>query len=465
MRESARVALAMNSPIESQSQDPRRWITLIIAATGLLLICVDITVLYIALPTLTRELGASDTSRLWIINAYPLVVAGLLPGLGTLGDRFGHRRLFVAGLAIFGAASLAAAYSPTVGLLIAARALQGVGGATMMPATLAIIRSSFSDPRERALALGIWSGVASGGMALGPVIAGALLEHFWWGSVFLINVPVVILALVATAWVIPPGSRSAGSPWDLRGSLQLLVGLTAVVFAIKEIAHQPFSMLRLCAALAVGAAFLFIYLRGQKTRAQPLIDLALFRQHEFAAGFAAASCGTAGAVGVELALGQHLQLVLDRSPLEAALILLPMPLGAFIAGPFAGWLMHRAPPTWLMVSGFGLAAGCALLLPLFPLSVLLLTGIGLGIGTTVTCASTSVMNAAPPERAGMAASIEEVGFELGGAVGVAIFGTLLTLVYRREPTEALDAVLVGAALLWCATGLAIRIWVDREYSV
>jgi MFS transporter, DHA2 family, multidrug resistance protein len=406
---------------------------------------------------LTRELGASDSARLWIINAYPLVVAGLLPGLGTLGDRFGHRRLFVAGLVIFGVASLAAAYAPTTGLLIAARALQGVGGATMMPATLAIIRSTFSDKRERAWALGIWSGVASGGMALGPIIAGALLEHFWWGSVFLINVPVIAIALVATLWVIPRTPPPGGAPWDLTGSLQLLVGLTALVFAIKEVAHQPFSLMRVAVALATGIAFIAVYLRGQRTRAQPLIDLTLFRRHEFAAGFAAASCSTAGAVGVELALGQHLQLVLHRSPLEAAMILVPMPLGAFIAGPLAGWLLHRVQATLLMVGGLGMAAICALLLPVFPLSIWLLTGIGGGIGATVTCASTTVMNAAPPERAGMAASIEEVGFEMGGAVGIAVFGTLLTLVYRRAPAEALDAVLVGAALLWCATGLIIKL--------
>ena len=443
----------------------RRWVTLVIAATGLLLICVDLTVLYIALPALSRELGATDTSRLWIINAYPLVVAGLLPGLGTLGDRYGHRRLFIAGLVIFGLASLAAAFAPTTGLLIAARALQGVGGATMMPATLAIIRNTFTDPRERAWALGIWSGVASGGMALGPVIAGVLLEHFWWGSVFLINVPVVFLALVATLWAIPRMAPPGGAPWDLAGSLQLLIGLTAVVYAIKEIAHQPFSLPVMGLAMAVGVAFITMYLRGQKARAQPLIDLTLFRQQEFAAGFAAASCSTAGAVGVELALGQHLQLVLGRSPLEAALILLPMPLGAFIAAPVAGWLLHRIRPTLLMVGGFALAAGCALLLPLFPLSMLLLAGIGLGIGATVTCASTTVMNAAPPHRAGMAASIEEVGFEMGGAIGIAVFGTLLTIVYRRAPAEALDAVLVGAALLWCGTGAAIAILVDREHSV
>ena len=192
-------------------------------------------------------------------------------------------------------------------------------------------------------------GVASGGMALGPVIAGVLLEHFWWGSVFLINVPVVIVALVATLWAIPRMAPSGGAPWDLSGSLQLLIGLTAVVYAIKEIAHQPFSVLVMGLAMAIGVAFITIYLRGQRSRAQPLIDFTLFRQHEFSAGFAAASCGTAGAVGVELALGQHLQLVLGKSPLEAALVLLPMPLGAFVAAPFAGWLLHRVRSTFLMV--------------------------------------------------------------------------------------------------------------------
>ena len=182
--------------------DPRRWLVLAIAASGLFLICVDLTVLYVALPALTRDLGASNSARLWILNAYPIVVAGLLPGLGTLGDRHGHRRLLLAGLVTFGIASLAAAYAVTSSMLIGARAFLGVGAAMMMPATLAIIRTTFADRRERQFAIGLWSGMASAGMALGPLVAGLLLEHYWWGSVFLINVPVVVIALLMTLWVI-----------------------------------------------------------------------------------------------------------------------------------------------------------------------------------------------------------------------------------------------------------------------
>src|SRR5688572_21863325 len=209
----------------------RRWLVLAITASGLFLICVDLTVLYVALPALTRDLAASNAQRLWILNAYPIVVAGLLPGLGTLGDRFGHRRLFVAGLIVFGAASLAAAYAPTAAALIAGRATLGVGAALMMPATLALIRATFTAQRERAFALGLWAGCASGGMALGPLVAGLLLEHFWWGSVFLINVPVVLVALLFTLWLVPPRTAPGGPRWDFTGSLQLLGMLTAMVYA------------------------------------------------------------------------------------------------------------------------------------------------------------------------------------------------------------------------------------------
>ena len=203
------------NPQNSNTPDPRRWLVLAITASGLFLICVDLTVLYVALPALTRDLGASNSARLWILNAYPIVVAGLLPGLGTLGDRHGHRRLFLIGLATFGVASLAAACANTASLLIVARAFLGVGAAMMMPATLAIIRTTFTDPRERSFAIGLWSGIAAGGMALGPLIAGLLLEHFWWGSVFLINVPVVAIALLMTLALVPrraaPGGGTLGT--------------------------------------------------------------------------------------------------------------------------------------------------------------------------------------------------------------------------------------------------------------
>lgn len=421
----------------NSTRDPRRWLVLAITASGLFLICVDLTVLYVALPALTRDLAASNAERLWILNAYPIVVAGLLPGLGTLGDRYGHRRMFIAGLIVFGLASLASAYAPDPALLIIGRAGLGVGAAMMMPATLAIIRDTFTVPRERTVALGLWAGSASGGMALGPLVAGVLLEHYWWGSVFLINVPVVIIALALTLWLVPRVAAPGGPPWDLAGSLQLLGTLTAVVYAIKELARQDFSALRLLLALVIAATCALLYLRGQRGRAHPLIDFSLFRLPQFGGAFAAACLGTTGAVGMELVMSQHLQLVELRTPLAAALVLTPAAIGGFIGGPLAGRLMHRIWPSKLAFMGLALAAACAWLLAslpavqqgLAPLRLALLGGIGLGIGTSVTFASTTIMNAAPPERGGMAASIEEVGFELGGSLGVALFGSIMTMAY------------------------------------
>ena len=492
----------MNSPLLR----PRRWLVLAIAASGLFLICVDLTVLYVALPAVTRDLAASNSARLWVLNAYPIVVAGLLPGLGTLGDRHGHRLMFLAGLTTFGLASLAAAFSPTAAALIGARAGLGVGAAMMMPATLAIIRSTFDDPHERTFALGLWAGAASGGMALGPLLAGLLLEKFWWGSVFLINVPVVAVALLLTLWAVPRRTAPGGAPWDLAGSLQILVGLTATVYAIKELARQDFAAWRFGAGLLTGVLFIVAYLRRQSRRTQPLLDLQLFRLPDFAGAFAAAGLGTAGVVGLELALSQYLQLVEQRSALGAALVFLPSAVAGFIAGPLAGRLMRRVRPASLACNGFLLAAACVLTLAILPsasaawpaLRLLLVSGIGLGIGATVTFASSTIMGVAPPDRGGMAASIEEVGFELGNSLGVAVFGSVMTLAYtamlalpesmpvvpgavrdsldeallaaeqlpqeaasalraagREAFTRALQAVLVGVGLLWIATGVLI----------
>jgi DHA2 family multidrug resistance protein-like MFS transporter len=486
--------------------DPRRWLVLGITASGLLLICVDITVLYVALPSLTSALAATNSEKLWILNAYPVVVAGLLPGFGTLGDRYGHRRLFSIGLIVFGAASLSAAYASGATTLIVARAALGLGAAMMMPATLAIIRTTFIEPRERSIALGIWAGVASAGMAAGPLVAGLLLTRFTWGSVFLINVPVVAVAFIATLYCVPRRAAPGGPPWDATGSLQLLVALAALMYAIKEPARQDWSALRLMFALAIAAGSIALYLRGQRRRAQPLLDFTLFRIPDFGGAFAAACLGTAGAVGLELVMSQYLQLVELRTPLAAALVLLPLAITGLVAAPLAGRLLHQRPPASVARGGFMLAALCVLTLALLPAAtplftwwrLLLLAGVGVGMSATVTFASSIIMNAAPAERGGMAASIEEVGFELGGALGVAVFGSIMTIAYAatlqlppdagalpasvrdsfdealriagslpaaqgaalqaagaQSFASALRAVLIGVALLWFITGLAI----------
>jgi MFS transporter, DHA2 family, multidrug resistance protein len=411
-----------------------RWLILIVLSSALFLIVIDMTVLYTALPSLARDLGTSASEKLWIINAYALVVAGLLPGLGTLGDRVGHKRMFIARLCVFGIASLVAAYSPSSMILIGARALLAVGAAMMMPATLSIIRLTFNDDKERALAIGIWSAVASGGAAVGPLVGGVLLEYFWWGSVFLINVPVVVVALAAASVFIPrrKGSRDVG--WDPVGSLQILVGLVGLAYAIEELAKEAPSFLAAAAAAVIGALALAIFVRRQRRSAAPMFDLTLFENREFALGVVVALVSSFSVVGLEFVLSQRLQLVLGYSPLQAALFVLPGSLLAFIGGPLAGWSAPRYGMGQVMagalllaglaVAGLFLAANAGPMPQLVSLSIF-----GLGLGASIAGASNAIMSKAPAERAGMAASVEEVAFELGGAIGITILGSLLAGVY------------------------------------
>ncbi|MBD8687156.1 MULTISPECIES: MFS transporter [unclassified Rhizobium] len=455
------------------AQAANRWIVLSILSSALFLITIDVTVLYTALPRLTAELGASASEKLWIVNAYPLVMAGLLLGAGTLGDRVGHRRLFLVGLVIFGMASLVAAFAPNPAVLIAARALLAVGAAGMMPATLSLIRLIFDDAHERSVAIGIWAAVASGGAAFGPVLGGALLEYFWWGSVFLINVPVVVVALLATIWVIPsvPGNRS--KPWDAVGSAQILVGLVALTYAVKELAKQAPSWSALVVSALIGLVALALFKRRQDKRAHKLIDFTLFRDRQFASGVVAAMVTMLALVGLQLVLSQRLQLVLDLTPLQAGLTLLPIPLGAFLAGPIAGLVAARLGTINVLWIGLLLAsAGLILSLLVQDASQFSQIGsfflLGFGLGAAMTAASTVIMANVPAEQAGMAASIEEVSFELGGAIGIAVLGSALAAVYGMsialprqagipaEVFDGLDQALVSAATVPPEMGQTIR---------
>ncbi len=301
-----------------------RWLVLAILSSALLLITIDVTVLYAALPRLTADLSATASEKLWVVNAYPLVMAGLLPGLGTLGDRLGHKRLFLSGLAVFGVASLLAAFAPTPVVLIGARALLAVGAAAMMPATLSIIRLTFENEQERSFAIGVWAAVASGGAALGPVVGGLLLERLWWGSVFLINVPVVLLALALGAWLMPSRPGQSTRPWDLLGSFQVLVGLVAIAYAVKEAARRDASLLHALLAVFVGVVAFLLFKRRQDRARHKLIDFSLFRDRNFTAGVATALVATFALIGFMLVLSQRLQLVLGLSPLEAGLFTLPI---------------------------------------------------------------------------------------------------------------------------------------------
>ncbi len=422
---------ATNSPA-----DPRRWALLSTVATGLLLVTLDNTILYTALPTLTQALGASADQALWIINAYPLVMAGLLLGSGTLGDRIGHRKTFIAGLLVFGAASLQAAFAPTAGWLIFARALLAVGAAAMMPATLALIGLTFRDPRERHFAIAVWGSIALIGAALGPVIGGLLLARFWWGSVFLINVPIVILALIGAFAFAPVGRPDPNRPWDLPSSLLALVSLAAAVFALKAVIAPTPSWLTAGSSGAVALLAGAWFVRRQARLPYPLLDFAVFRNPTFSSGALAAVFTLFALAGLQLVMTQRYQLVLGYTPLQAGLLVSAVALGCLPSALLGGAWLHRIGLRPLMAGGLGVAAIGILVTTLATPHGLIgvLVGLsitGLGLGATISVASSAIIGSVPAHRVGMASSVEEVSYEFGGLLAVALLGSLSSLLYSR----------------------------------
>ncbi|VVP90863.1 Methyl viologen resistance protein SmvA [Pseudomonas fluorescens] len=423
-----------------------RWLVLVIVSMACLLVAIDMTVLYIALPALTRELQASSSEKLWIVNMYPLVIAGLLLGAGTLGNRIGHKRLFISGLFIFGVASLLAAFSSSSPMLIFARALLGVGAAAMMPTTLAIISSTFEDHNERSIAVAIWAVVVSGGAAVGPLIGGLLLEYFWWGAMFVINVPIVLIACWLSGRLIKNIKNDSAQPWDLIASLQIMVALISLVFAINEIARQVPSYEAVAVALVICISVALLFARRQRSES-PLIDRQLFRNPVFCSAFLAGLMGAGCLVAINLVLSQRLQLVVGLSPLQAGLYFLPLSLGALVGGPLSGWFLLRFKNEGLLAFVLTLyAAGIAMFLlsfsyPIFLQMVCLLL-LGVCFGACMTAASHTMMSAAGPEREGMAASFDDLTVQLGGALGIAIMGSLMSIVYSRTlsiPEDTLNA--------------------------
>src|SRR6478735_946394 len=288
-----------------------RWVVLVVLCLSLLVVALDATVLHVAVPSVTEDLRPSATGLLWIVDAYPLVCASLLILFGTLGDRVGRRRVLLLGYALFGVASALAALADTAQVLIAARALLGVGGAMIMPATLSILRQVFPDRRERALAIGVWSAVAAVGAATGPVIGGFLVEHFWWGSVFLINVPLMALILPVGRLLLPESRGESDGPWDVLGALMAAAGVLGVVLGVKragtgEGVLSPATL----APLLIGAALIVLFVRRQKRRTHPLIDIGLFAKPAFSTAVGCIIIAMLALVGLELIAVQYLQLVL-----------------------------------------------------------------------------------------------------------------------------------------------------------
>ena len=337
----------------------RRWSLLVTVGAGLLLITLDNSILYTALPTLTEELQASNTQSLWIINAYPLVMAGLLLGSGTLGDRIGHTRMFVVGLVIFGLASLLAALAPSPEVLIGARAVLAVGAAAMMPATLALIRTYFTVERERNFAIAIWGSLSVVGSALGPILGGTLLEFFWWGSVFLVNVPVVALALVATWLIRPANDPDPSKRWDAVSSILVMIGLVGTVVAIKEIGHAPPSVATIVVALLVAAIGFWLFVRRQRRLENPLLEFSIFLNPAFSAGVLAAAFAMFAIGGIQLVTTQRFQQVVGFSPLEAGLLVAVIAVASLPTALLGGAFLHRVG-LLALIAGGGLAGAVLL---------------------------------------------------------------------------------------------------------
>ncbi|MFI1420526.1 MFS transporter [Streptomyces sp. NPDC020731] len=413
-----------------------RWVVLVVLCVSLLLVAVDATVLHVAVPAVTEDLRPGAMELLWIVDAYPLVCASLLILFGTLGDRIGRRRVLLLGYTLFGVASGMAALADNAQLLIVARALLGVGGAMIMPATLSILRQVFPDRRERALAIGVWSAVAAVGAAVGPLLGGFLLEHFWWGSVFLVNIPLMLVSL-PVGWILLPESKGEDDgPWDVVGALMAAVGLFAVVLGVKRLgggasAAGVWTVL----PLLVGAGLLTAFVRRQRRRTHPLVDLRMFARPAFSTAVGCIVLAMLALVGLELIAAQYLQLVLGLSPLETGLRLLPLTIAAMAAGLAGARMLRRFGPRRTVCSGFCLTAAAVVVLTAmggqddWPL---LLTGfvlLGFGLETTLFGAYESMLSEAPPDRAGGAAAIGETSYQLGAGMGIALLGSVMNGAY------------------------------------
>ena len=431
-------------PFSAAPKSPHRWLLLMMVGLGLLLVTVDITILLTALPVLTHELHASAAEGLWIVNAYPLFSTGLLLGAGTLGDRIGHRRMYLVGLVIFGLASLMAAYAASVAVLVLARVLQAVGASAMLPATLALIRVGFADERERALAISVWACLSLVGAILGPLLGGWLLGHFHWGALFLVNVPIIAVAWLGTWFVAPEQRNPNADPWDLPSSVLALLALSSLVLTIKTATHPPIDLGLLGTALATGLVAGLAFVRRQRRLPHPLLDFSLFLNPAFAAGVLGAVSVTFTTGGVLLGVSQRFQWVAGYTPLQSGLLASVLFIGTLPSSILGGLWLHHIGLRRLIAGGLAVGAlgmlVAAQALPWHPSGLSaadeglgwLVAGLllaGLGLGATISVASTAIVESAPPHRAGMASSVEEVAYEFGALLSIALLGSLLTGLY------------------------------------
>jgi DHA2 family multidrug resistance protein-like MFS transporter len=444
-------ALTAAGTVEAGTRASRReWVGLGVLALACVLYSMDLTVLHLAVPVISADLEPSSAQLLWIVDIYGFLLAGALITMGTLGDRIGRRRLLLTGAAAFGIASLFAAFSTSAEMLIAARALLGVAGATLAPSTLSLIRTMFVDPHQRTVAIGVWITSFSAGAVIGPPLGGVLLEFFWWGSVFLLAVPVMAVLLILGPVLLPECRDPEERRFDLLGAVLSLAAVLAVIYGLKQGVQDGFGWSQ-AAFIAAGFVIAVVFVQRQRRAADPLIDPRLFRLPAFTVSLVTYLLATFVAFAAFLFIFQYLQLVLGKSPLVAALWSVPS-FAAFIVGSMlTPPVVRRVRPAYVMSGGLALAATGYVLLAQVdgssPLALVVAASVvfSLGEAPVFTLATDLVVGTAPPERAGTAAAISETSSELGGALGIAILGTIGAAIYRSEvvvpaavPSEAAE---------------------------
>ena len=413
------------------------------------MVAVDGTVISVAVPSITAELNPSYNEILWIGDIYSFVLAGLLLTMGNVGDRIGRKRLLLISAVAFGVASVLAAVAPTAALLIVARAVQGVAGAGLMPSTLALLRTVFTDDSQRTRAVGIWSASGAAGAAMGPTVAGVLLEHFYWGSVLLVNLPVVALVVAVGAWVLPEARSATRHPLDFASVVLSTAGILGVVYGITELAHTGIGFWPAYPSIVVGAVLSVVFLRRQRRLTTPLLDLELFSQKGFSAAIVAQTVTVFANVGALFFVPIYLRQVNDFSALQSGMALLPDSLTSVVAATNTGRLVRRWGDRRVLLLGLAVGAvGLVALGVTIPISyaaiVVPLMMIGFSFALVVTAASDMVLTSASADRVGAATGISEASFELGNALGIALIGSLVSVLYflatgsQANLTEAVD---------------------------
>ncbi|WP_406481225.1 MFS transporter [Streptomyces platensis] len=414
----------------------RRWLVLAVLSTSLLLCGIDLTVLHVAVPSMTEDLRPTAVQLLWVVDIYSLTLAALLVTCGTLGDRIGRKRMVLSGFAVFGAASAGAAFSASTTQLIIARVALGVGAAMIMASTVAIIRVVFTDERERALAIGIWTSAHSVGATVGPLLGGLVTASWGWGAVFLINVPIVLVILVVGTRVIPESKNSEPRTWDITSVALSITGLAGVVYALKQAGdHIGVDGAILVTGIG-GALLLAAFIRRQGRLSQPLLDFSLFANRRFSTATICVISCFGSYVALLFFLTQWLQQVGKYTPLAAGLALMPLAGANAMGATLAPWVANRMGNRGALVGGLSLFAVALAVLAVsgdsahygYMVGPVLCAGFGAGI--IMTLGADSIMGAADPERSGEAAAIQETSFELGAGLGVAVLGTVLAATYR-----------------------------------